>query len=542
MDVKIDLVHFGNQTLSLIWTIGKVIHGGNSITDLNNLDEFFEGNSNKEWVLFIDASKFVIPDQDQLRNLVENSALDVFHGGLRIQEMLDANYQRFVNPVWIYNIDVDPSIESSSLKLSVDCFLIRKSSGKNYLWENPFGKNDLIGLGFFWGFQLYRAGFIIRYSPLFTINHNFSYPKPDFVSELIFINATAGRKWLYWAMFRLCFTTGKIARVYGAYVLARKISRYPVKYLKRSITKNRLDDGLSDYKVSVFAPTLNRYTYLARELELLNSQTFLPLEVIVTDQTDAEKRSKNWIPKCLRFELVLQEQDEKGQCNAWNFCLQNAKGNYFLFLGDDADDYDEYFIENLVRTADLYKADVVGCNIREKEGDFPYNQPDVIQSDTFPICLVSKKIFQKSGGYDLAFNKGVRADGDLIIRMHQHGALVILNPSIRVFHHRAPVGGLRHHKERIVTRQSSRQRITQFNYISFTERYLWNRHFGKKLTKEVILIKNINMFNVPNKKFMIFIKIIYFVLTFPIHFLKIKKSKQMANILLKNFPDYPQYF
>ena len=541
MILNVDLVYFGKNAQDIIWNLGKVVYAGKGIWEVNDITKLFEHNSNTEWVLFVNIDHFELPEQNHLSALLSNSALDIYHAGNKLEAFNTINYQRFVNPVWIYNLLVNPVIESTSLKLSVDCFAVRKSSGSFFKWDNPFDKNDSISLGVYWGFQLYNSGFILRYSPVFRLISKIDFEKPSIKSELLFIRLTSGMKWVYWAAFRMILTTGKVPIVINSLLNAKRNSiTIPIKFLDRKNSGNIDFEKIRDIKISVFAPTLNRYTYLARELELLNKQTLLPFEVFITDQTDQAERSSGWIPKNCKFNIIYQPQDEKGQCNAWNYCLENAKGDYFLFLGDDADHFDEYFIEKLAKDLIFFNADVVGCNIREKEGDYPYKQTDVIQSDTFPICLVSRKIFQKSGGYDFAFNKGVRADGELIIRMHQKGALVLLDPRIKIYHHRAPIGGLRHHKERVVTRQSSKRSFTQFNFISFTERYLWSRHFNSTERKEAVLIKTLNLVTVENSLAKTFIKLLYFIVSYPLQARKIRKSKFMATELLKSYPQIPE--
>ena len=69
-------------------------------------------------------------------------------------------------------------------------------------------------------------------------------------------------------------------------------------------------------------------------------------------------------------------------------------------------------------------------------------------SDVFPTnnTMLRKSALRLSGLFDLAYEHGPRADGDLGMRLYLSGARMLLDPEIRVLHHHAPSGGLRTHK------------------------------------------------------------------------------------------------
>jgi hypothetical protein len=90
----------------------------------------------------------------------------------------------------------------------------------------------------------------------------------------------------------------------------------------------------------------------------------------------------------------------------------------------------------------------------------------------------------KSGLFDMVYDRGQRADGDLGARLYLNGSLIILNPSISVIHHRAPQGGLRKHKVRKVTYATSRTRITHRRLPHVTELYFNLRYFTALQQKE----------------------------------------------------------
>src|SRR6185436_15661225 len=98
--------------------------------------------------------------------------------------------------------------------------------------------------------------------------------------------------------------------------------------------------------------------------------------------------------------------------------------------------------------------------------------------DIFPVGnLTRRTYFERAGLFDVAFDRGARADADVAMRGYLTGALMILEPRIRVAHWRAGRGGLRVHGARVVTRATSRAQLTHRHVPSHTELYLAMRYF-----------------------------------------------------------------
>src|SRR5207248_2025531 len=118
-------------------------------------------------------------------------------------------------------------------------------------------------------------------------------------------------------------------------------------------------------------------------------------------------------------------------------------------------------------------------------------------SDVFPTnnTMIRREVLRRSGLFDLAYNRGQRADHDLGIRIYLGGALMILNPTISVLHHHAPRGGLRKHKARVVTYASSRKRLLHRNLASATEMYLGSRYFSDTQLREMLWLRVLGTFS-----------------------------------------------
>ena len=107
-------------------------------------------------------------------------------------------------------------------------------------------------------------------------------------------------------------------------------------------------------------------------------------------------------------------------------------------------------------------------------------------SDVFPTnnTMLRRSAPERSGLFDLAYDRGSRADHDLGMRLHLSGAVLVYDPSVEVFHHHAPMGGLRTHGARTVTRASARRSLTERDLPSVTERYLARRYFTPRQVDE----------------------------------------------------------
>ncbi len=88
--------------------------------------------------------------------------------------------------------------------------------------------------------------------------------------------------------------------------------------------------------VTIGIPTFNRSKYLKQALESALNQTYLNIEVIVSDNAstdDTQEIMKQYLsnPKI----KYLRQKENIGIPANWNVCLNNANGKYFLLLSDD---------------------------------------------------------------------------------------------------------------------------------------------------------------------------------------------------------------
>ena len=119
-------------------------------------------------------------------------------------------------------------------------------------------------------------------------------------------------------------------------------------------------------KVSVLIPTYNRVNALIATLTSLTAQTFKDFEVIVSDQSDSFALEDMLVKTIKRiFERrnnpihFIQNLPKQGIAQQRQFLLDNAKGEYSLFLDDDII-LDPDALERMVKALDEEKAGFTG--------------------------------------------------------------------------------------------------------------------------------------------------------------------------------------
>jgi GT2 family glycosyltransferase len=497
----------------------------------NDVAEFIEqlkhiaANTKAEWLLIWDDS-IQLPSSDLLQQLTLTK-VDVWHAGLKMGLSGLPDVMNYVDPTWMYNKDAGSEVEHSSFRLSINACLIRVNVLRMFIQHlESYSSIEATGLAL--GYAMFKSGCIMRYHPQLIASEK----QPVILSikdEWTFARQFYTSKWHAWIL----LNRPRLARNLKAYLSTSNIS-----YKKLKPAVHHSDTLTTDtlYKsVSILAPTLKRYPYLISELRQLSVQTILPHEVLITDQTDIEERQTIPIEDYPNLNIQYYPQEEKGQCLAWNKLLTEATGEYVLFFGDDADHITPDFIEKLLHTAQEFNADMVASNVIEIGTREQPVHPYYYVSDTFPITLIRKNILDKTGYMDMFFNKNIRADQDLAMRCHLQGTLMIFNPSATIHHHRAPVGGLRTHKARVVTNFMAKNSITKFVVPTSSELYLVMKYFNAKQFKSFVRIKYFNQLMVNGSIFRKIAKLFVFAFKYPSINKQYRKNLQAAEQALAQF-------
>jgi Glycosyltransferases involved in cell wall biogenesis len=458
-----------------------------------------------KWILFwhFDLGS---PDNILIHEL-SNRLVDVFHTGLKLGVAGLPEVMNYVDPTWMYNIDCDADIEHTSFRLSLHACLIRTTALKQILpIASHYTTIEMLSIAT--GYKLIKTGALIRYIPNLVKAQLHKY-KPTPQDEWTFAREFYTTKWQTWIVLHKPGLFNNLRLWYKS----RNVKRIkPRPAIHNSQERDITTDSAT---ISILAPTLDRYPYLKRELEQLSVQTLPPHEILITDQTDLERRETIHTDLYPSLNIRIFPQIEKGQCIAWNKLLEESTSEYVFFVGDDADHITPDFLQRMLHTMRKFNADMVASNVIEIGiPEKPINHHYYL-SDTFPITLIKKSMLEKSGYMDMFFNRNVRADKDLATRCHLNGCLMIFNPTATIHHHRAPVGGLRAHKARVITGYMSKNSITRFALPTSSEIYFTKKYFNDVQYRQYIRIKYLNQLFVSGSILKSFLKVIVFLWRYP---------------------------
>lgn len=528
-----------NCTTNPQWSLGNVYCTSSAVNAICSSVDTLVQNTDAQALMFWDCSMGNL-DENVLTSLLKRR-VDVWHAGLwlgmnRLPEIL-----KFSQPASFFNRDPDPDIEASSWRLALNACLIKT----NVIRELGFLDQcfeTLTAASLELGYRYLNSGVIIRHTPALVPGFALSEARIPLRDEFLFTHLTQGRRMKYWTLFRTLFAQyaplPKIARD------ARRAFSHPrTKYQAYSSNQVDLKDvqlDAGDYRVSVLIPTVDRYPYLRVVLDQLRAQTVRPTEVIIVDQTDGPLRDTTIPQNYSDLPITLIYQDEAGQCSSRNAGLMIAHGDHILLLDDDVE-MDEKLIENHLKVLWFFGADVSSGAVVELDGQCKAD--DFIQlSGVFPAgnSMLRRTTLEASGLFDLAYDKGQTADGDLGMRIHLSGALMIYNPQVSVLHHRAPRGGLRKHKARIITRSSSRSRLLHRRLPHATECYRMMRYFDDAQVREALWIAAAGTFSANGRAFRRILKAIVALGLLPNTICLLSQRYTEAKQMLGKYPQIPK--
>lgn len=515
-----------------------------------------EGESG--WVLFWDTRLGRAPEE-LVKELLERPG-DVWHGGLGVGLRGKPELFDFVTPCWMLHGDPEEGIEASSWRVSLRCCLIRREllrvvGGLDLEYESM----EAAGLDL--GYRCLCAGAMMRFVPGLAGSGDLRPVSLPLRDEARLVKKARGRKWLVYGLARAAMTGHcGVREAWRAYWGARDAAgvqlggwamRHPGMGGRGDSPlcpqRNGLDGcgdlvrghrGVSQSRVTVLVPTVDRYPYLRVLMGQLARQTVAPNEVIVVDQTEPGRRERSWQEEAAGLRLRVIELDEAGQCSSRNAGLKASTGDWVLFLDDD-DEVPADLVERFLRSARETGAEVV-CGVAEEE-NAPAPGPWFgirRMSDVFPTNagMVRRKVFERSGLFDLAYERGARADGDLGTRMYRSGAWAVLDPGLRVFHHHAPRGGLRKHKARVATFAASRERVWVRQLPEVTELYLKMRFYTPRQVRESLVMSVLGTFSVKGRWWKRAAKVLAGLVLLPDTLWELRKRLRAARAMLERYP------
>lgn len=532
------LVIENNHAERITWENGEVVIANRSVSSISKIIQNINHYPPAAAWLFWDAA-LSQPDEKIVRKILLHPG-DVWHAGLKLgltgkPELID-----FIQPTWMLNCDAPAQVASSSWRVSLRACLVKTAVLRQLGSPDP-AFADLAGAGLDWGLSLLKSGVFLRYEPDLVAGGFHSEEVVSVSDQYRIVRHWSGRGWADWALGRAVMA-GQIS-LSEAVRARQEYSTMSRSSLPGVRNFHQLDRSGSPIRgrVSVLIPTLQRYPYLRTLLDQIRHQTLPPEEIIVIDQTPPSERDLTLAKDFSDLPLKMIYLDKAGQCIARNAGLQVACGEYILFLDDDVEIGPDVIQQHL-DTLHCFQADASAgtvhepgtCNITSGKGI-------LMMSSVFPTdnAMVVKKVLVKSGLFDLAYDHGARADGDLGMRLYLSGALLVQNLDIDLLHHHAPRGGLRVHKARVVTATRSRNSIFQRNIPAVTEFYLAKRYFTPRQVNSLQKILVLATFRGKGRGFMRAAKAVVSLLALPDTLIKFHRRSQAAEHMLAEFPQIP---
>jgi glycosyltransferase involved in cell wall biosynthesis len=545
MTAPVDLVWLGPSEDAPPWLRGSVsIAGSSPVGVAGAQDRLFVSESSSPWILFWAPSAGRVPDADILDRLLGQPG-DVFHAGLALGTGGLPGFIDFVAPTWMLNRDPDATIEATSWRLSLAACLARTDALRQLGGLRP-DFLSMTGAALELGHRLVSRGAFVRHVPSLLGSSAPSPPRSvdlPLEDELRFVALRFGRRWARWALARaiLSGAVGAAEALRAARRLAHLQMPPPLPAYRRPVSENASPSQAG--RVTVLIPTVDRYPYLVTLLEQLRQQTVPPHEVLVVDQTARDRRTTDIESRFPDLPLRVITLDRAGQCSSRNAGLEAATGDYILFLDDD-DEIPPDLIERHLGSLHHFRSDVSsGVAAEVGAGPLPESFTFVRTSDVFPTnnTLVDRNVLVRSGLFDLAFDRGARADHDLGTRIYLSGAFMVMDPDISVLHHHAPQGGLRTHGARVVTYASSRSRLAHRNLPSVTQLYLGRRYFSERQVREALWIAVLGTFSMRGRRARRLLKVVLSALLLPDTLRTLRARMLASSRMLSEYPQIPAF-
>jgi GT2 family glycosyltransferase len=457
--------------------------------------------------------------------------LGAAHAGLLLGAADRPRRFGLVRPTWMHSAPLDPVRTVRTWRLSLGSCVLEADALRRAGGLDP-AFTTLSGAGLDLGMRLWRNGEHVAHVPDLAEGVPMD-DAPSVADEYRFL----ARHVLRWQVLLAAATSGRPDR--AGWSVVRHGGRVPgaPPWTPTPRRHPRIDAGEVTGTVSVLVPTLDRRPYLRRVLQDLAAQTVPPHEVVVVDQSTPPltRDELDWDDRIAP--LVLLRQDVPGQSSARNRGLAAMTGTHVLFLDDD-DEFGAELIEAHLRLLGTGQVDA-SCGMVEEAGHPPPAELAVEQhASGFPTNNTMARVaaVRAVGGFDLAFDRGARADHDLGMRLVRSGAVLWQNPDASLVHLRVPAGGLRTHGARKVTRSSSRSTLTARNLLTPTEAYLHRRYFGPEARRAAFRIQLLTVLRGEGSPGRRLARAVVQVVLLPDTIRRIRAAERGGDLLLERHP------
>lgn len=233
-------------------------------------------------------------------------------------------------------------------------------------------------------------------------------------------------------------------------------------------------------KISVIMPVYNTAAYLRKSIESVLQQSMPNFELICVNDGSTDNSAEilsEYEKKDNR--IIIINQSNKGAGESRNVGLSQAKGDYLFFM--DADDWiDEKFLEELYKSAESSKADIVettksyNCYANNRIELFDKRKAVGFKANGifFRRDVVWDKLFRREfvNRYNIKFPNGLcHNDAFFGLQSLHHKATVVQNNTAVYWHNKANENSIRY-------KPSDKKLLSQLDMFILEIEYM-NTHF-----------------------------------------------------------------
>lgn len=439
MDGRVDLLTWGSAPA---WSLGEVHVLPERIDRAAALVQGLLARHEAPWLLFWDPL-LGPPPAEVVAGLAASGDADAWHGGASLGTAgLPAEHD-YVHPTTPLNVDPDPSVGGTSWRLALGAALVRADAlAAVGGLDGGFGATTGAGLDL--GRRLIEQGAVVRHVPELVDAVGGRVPELTEADRFLFLRRTFGAKWVTYAALRRALATRRPLRTWRGYRASGRVAaRHPAP--ARGLVEREPVAVDRDARISVVLPTLGRYELLRPLLAQLADQTIRPVEILVVDQNDPDRRDLDLYREAEAWGVRPIFQDVRGQWISRNAAVQQSLGDWIAFIDDDSEiepDFLEAHLEGLAR----YHADLsTGASLAVVGAPVPDNYRFFRVADQWDSGngMCHRRLFVQAGLFDQRYDRQRRGDAEFGLRVQRGGGLVIHNPRATRVHLKAAEGGLR---------------------------------------------------------------------------------------------------
>lgn len=498
--IQIDLVLWSNQSTKqeINWQLGEIFNVRYEVKEGSEAIKNIIDNSAADLILFWDSN--LGPPDSQLVKELSDQPLDIWHAGLKLGTTGQPTDLNYIASTWTFIRDAPPEVRSMNWRLSLHACLIRTrvliELGQI---DTAFETLDAAGLEM--GYRYIWRGAMIVHEPRLVNQFTNLTSILSISDRYLFIGRHFHKTWNKYVCLRRLLKSVSPIKELKIFNKASTILTNSPEQCAKSVFLSRNLKNLaisSPLRISILIPTISRYEFLEHTLNLLQSQTLRPWEVVIVDQTPLMERHPKLYQNYPELKIQVIWMEEPGQCSARNAGLAVITGDLVLFLDDDILIKSDY-IENLLNGMLLYQADIVQGVWDQSTGQaIAVMDRHFRMSDRFASGngMASRRILSNIGGFDLNYNRNYRADADLGMRLYLSGATSVIVPGAKEHSLSPPTGGLK-----VFGASGAMQKIKIFEpWPAVTQVYYWLRYLDSIQVVEALIISALLLFNPQSVK------------------------------------------